>query len=78
MAEKQIFEVKLFPGEGLVKADYEWAVVAPYSKLANLGLNASSACVVLLIHCLLNQLYMRMPLTANDFIPFWKVLKELE
>lgn len=25
------FEVKRFPGEGLVGTDYEWAIVAPFS-----------------------------------------------
>lgn len=34
-SRKANFEGKLFPGEGLLGADYEWALVAPFSKLAN-------------------------------------------
>lgn len=35
-------EGRLFPGEGLVEADSEWAMTVPFSKLVNHSINAGS------------------------------------
>lgn len=48
-------EGKLFPGEGLVETDYEWAVAVPFAKLANPNFNPGSECVDILTYCHLNQ-----------------------
>lgn len=50
------FEGKWFPGERLVRADYEWAIVAPFSKLANHDFDAGSEYVNILAYSLLKQL----------------------
>lgn len=48
------FEWKLFPGEGLIEGDYEWAMVALFSKLENHGYHAGSEYAGIWTHCFLD------------------------